>query len=97
MKQLEEKSQLGKLQDMTWVSLDSGGQPQFHEPFSTFVRNALVGIFIHKLSKNLMITLMSNTLTKKVNSLAQDTVLPLATELSFNNAFRQCSKLSIPQ
>ena len=84
MKQLEEKSQLGKLQDMTWVSLDSGGQPQFDEPFSTFVRNALVGIFIHKLSKNLMITPMFNTLTKKVNSLAQDTVLPLATELSFN-------------
>ena len=51
VKQLEEETQLGKLQDMTWVYLvDSGGQPQFHELLTAFVRNALVGIFVHKLS-----------------------------------------------
>ena len=45
---------LGKLQDMTWVYLvDSGGQPQFHELLTAFVRNALVGIFVHKLSERL--------------------------------------------
>ena len=44
----------GKLQDMTWVYLvDSGGQPQFHELLSAFIRNALVGIFVHKLSERL--------------------------------------------
>ena len=52
VKRLEEKPHLGKLQDMTWVYLvDSGGQPQFHELLSAFVRNALVGIFVHKLSE----------------------------------------------
>ena len=54
VKRLEEEPQLGKLQDMTWVYLvDSGGQPQFHELLSAFVRNALVGIFVHKLSERL--------------------------------------------
>ena len=54
VKRLEEEAQLGKLQDMTWVYLvDSGGQPQFHELLTAFVRNALVGIFVHKLSERL--------------------------------------------
>ena len=54
VKRLEEEPQLGKLQDMTWVYLvDSGGQPQFHELLSAFARNALVGIFVHKLSERL--------------------------------------------
>ena len=54
VKLLEEKPHLGKLQDMTWVYLvDSGGQPQFHELLSAFVRNALVGILVHKLSERL--------------------------------------------
>ena len=52
MEDVEEEP--GKLQDMTWVYLvDSGGQPQFHELLSAFVRNALVGIFVHKLSERL--------------------------------------------
>jgi len=54
VKRLEEEPGLGKLQDMTWVYLvDSGGQPQFHELLTAFVRNALVGIFVHKLSERL--------------------------------------------
>ena len=52
MEDVEEEP--GKLQDMTWVYLvDSGGQPQFHELLSAFVRNALVGIFVQKLSERL--------------------------------------------
>ena len=56
IKRLEGKpaEELGKLQDMTWVYLvDSGGQPQFHELLTAFVRNASVGIFVHKLSERL--------------------------------------------
>ena len=54
VKRLEEEPGLGKLQDMTWVYLvDSGGQPQFHELLTVFVRSALVGIFVHKLSERL--------------------------------------------
>ena len=54
LKRVKEKPGLGKLQDMTWVYLvDSGGQPQFHELLTAFVRNALVGIFVHKLSERL--------------------------------------------
>ena len=55
-KRLEDKpaEELGKLQDMTWVYLvDSGGQPQFHELLTAFVRNASIGIFVHKLSDRL--------------------------------------------
>ena len=53
-KRLEGEPGLGKLQDMTWVYLvDSGGQPQFHELLTAFVRNTLVGIFVHKLSERL--------------------------------------------
>ena len=55
-KRLEDKpaEELGKLQDMTWVYLvDSGGQPQFHELLTAFVRNASIGIFVHKLSERL--------------------------------------------
>ena len=54
VKILEEETQLGRLQDMTWVYLvDSGGQPQFHELLTAFFRNALIGIFVHKLSERL--------------------------------------------
>ena len=54
VKILEKETQLGRLQDMTWVYLvDSGGQPQFHELLTAFFRNALVGIFVHKLSERL--------------------------------------------
>ena len=50
----EGEAQLGRLQDMTWVYLvDSGGQPQFHELLTAFFRNALIGIFVHKLSERL--------------------------------------------
>ena len=50
----EEETQLGRLQDMTWVYLvDSGGQPQFHELLTAFFQNALIGIFVHKLSERL--------------------------------------------
>ena len=54
VKRLEEKPGLGRLQDMTWVYLvDSGGQPQFHELLTAFFRNAVIGIFVHKLSERL--------------------------------------------
>ena len=54
VKRLEEAPRLGKLQDMTWVYLvDSGGHPQFHELLTAFFRNALIGIFVHKLSERL--------------------------------------------
>ena len=54
VKLLEEETQLGRLQDMTWVYLvDSGGQPQFHELLTAFFRNAAIGIFVHKLSERL--------------------------------------------
>ena len=54
VKRLEGKEQLGRLQDMTWVYLvDSGGQPQFHELLTAFFRNALIGIYVHKLSERL--------------------------------------------
>ena len=54
LKRLEEEPGLGRLQDLTWVYLvDSGGQPQFHELLTAFIRNASVGIFVHKLSERL--------------------------------------------
>ena len=54
VKRLEKKPGLGRLQDMTWVYLvDSGGQPQFHELLTAFFRNAVIGIFVHKLSERL--------------------------------------------
>ena len=54
VKLLEEEAQLGRLQDMTWVYLvDSGGQPQFQELLTAFFQNAVIGIFVHKLSERL--------------------------------------------
>ena len=39
---------------MTWIYLvDSGGQPQFHELLTAFVRNATLGIFVFRLSDRL--------------------------------------------
>ena len=39
---------------MTWIYLvDSGGQPQFHELLTGFFRNAVIGIFVLKLSERL--------------------------------------------
>ena len=44
----------GKLFSITWIYLvDSGGQPQFHELLTTFVRNATLGIFVVNLSEQL--------------------------------------------
>ena len=98
VKILEEETQLGRLQDMTWVYLvDSGGQPQFHKLLTAFFRNALIGIFVQSFQRGLMITLMSDTLTRKVSSVAQGTVHLLATETSFNTASKQCSHFPIPQ
>ena len=44
----------GKLFSITWIYLvDSGGQPQFHELLTAFVRNATLGIFVVNLSEQL--------------------------------------------
>ena len=44
----------GKLFSVTWIYLvDSGGQPQFHELLTAFVRNATLGIFVFNLSEQL--------------------------------------------
>ena len=44
----------GKLFSVTWIYLvDSGGQPQFHELLTAFVRNATLGIFVLNLSEQL--------------------------------------------
>ena len=44
----------GKLFSVTWIYLvDSGGQPQFHELLTAFVRNASLGIFVFNLSEHL--------------------------------------------
>ena len=44
----------GKLFSVTWIYLvDSGGQPQFHELLTAFVRNATLGIFVFNLSERL--------------------------------------------
>ena len=44
----------GKLFSVTWIYLvDSGGQPQFHELLTAFVRNATFGIFVLNLSEQL--------------------------------------------
>ena len=43
-----------KLFSITWIYLvDSGGQPQFHELLTAFVRNATLGIFVINLSEQL--------------------------------------------
>ena len=44
----------GKLFSITWIYLvDSGGQPQFHELLTAFVKNAMLGIFVFNLSESL--------------------------------------------
>ena len=44
----------GKLFSVTWIYLvDSGGQPQFHELLTAFVKNATLGIFVFNLSEQL--------------------------------------------
>ena len=44
----------GKLFSVTWIYLvDSGGQPQFHELLTAFVRNATLCIFVFNLSEQL--------------------------------------------
>ena len=44
----------GKLFSVMWIYLvDSGGQPQFHELLTAFVRNATLGIFVFNLSEQL--------------------------------------------
>ena len=44
----------GELFSVTWIYLvDSGGQPQFHELLTAFVRNATLGIFVFNLSEQL--------------------------------------------
>ena len=48
------KYKRGKLFSITWIYLvDSGGQPQFHELLTAFVRNATLGIFVFNLSEQL--------------------------------------------
>ena len=48
------KYKRGKLFSVTWIYLvDSGGQPQFHELLTAFVRNASLGIFVFNLSEQL--------------------------------------------
>ena len=48
------KYKRGKLFSVTWIYLvDSGGQPQFHELLTAFVRNATLGIFVFNLSEQL--------------------------------------------
>ena len=43
-----------KLFSVTWIYLvDSGGQPQFHELLTAFVRNATLSIFVFNLSEQL--------------------------------------------
>ena len=44
----------GELYSVTWIYLiDSGGQPQFHELLTAFVRNTTLGIFVINLSEQL--------------------------------------------
>ena len=44
----------GELFSITWIYLvDSGGQPQFHELLTAFVKNATLGIFVFNLSEPL--------------------------------------------
>ena len=44
----------GKLFSVTWIYLvDSGGQPQFHELLTAFVKNATLGIFVFNLCEQL--------------------------------------------
>ena len=44
----------GELFSITWIYLvDSGGQPQFHELLTAFVKNATLGIFVFNLSESL--------------------------------------------
>ena len=44
----------GELFSITWIYLvDSGGQPQFHELLTAFVKNATLGIFVINLSDQL--------------------------------------------
>ena len=48
------KYKRGKLFSVTWIYLvDSGGQPQFHELLTAFVRSATLGIFVFNLSEQL--------------------------------------------
>ena len=43
-----------KLFSVTWIYLvDSGGQPQFHELLTAFIKNVSLGIFVFKLSEQL--------------------------------------------
>ena len=52
--QLIGRSKEGKLLKMTWIYLiDSGGQPQFHELLTAFIRNTTLGIFVFRLSDRL--------------------------------------------
>ena len=47
-------SEGGVLFSIKWIYLvDSGGQPQFHELLTAFVKNATLGIFVFNLSENL--------------------------------------------
>ena len=48
------RSKKGRLLKMTWIYLiDSGGQPQFHELLTAFLRNATLGIFVFRLCDQL--------------------------------------------
>ena len=48
------RSKGGRLLKMTWIYLvDSGGQPQFHELLTAFIRSTTLGIFVFKLSDRL--------------------------------------------
>ena len=48
------RSKKGRLLKMTWIYIiDSGGQPQFHELLTAFLRNATLGIFVFRLCDQL--------------------------------------------
>ena len=48
------RSKKGRLLKMTWIYIiDSGGQPQFHELLTAFLRSATLGIFVFRLCDQL--------------------------------------------
>ena len=48
------RTKKGRLLKMTWIYIiDSGGQPQFHELLTAFLRNATLGIFVFRLCDQL--------------------------------------------
>ena len=94
LKKMRNREMDADLNKMTWLYVvDSGGQPQFHEMFGTFVKNASALISTFKLSEPLDSHPMVEYFDGEGQLCGEPYLFPLTTKEIFENCIQTCHSL----